>query len=302
MDHQVTAYEVAAFTKQATAGSPTGVVLNADRLSDDQMQQIAEELGYSHTAFLSELDQDGCDVSVRFFTPRQEIKNCGHGTIAAHVLRTTQATRPRDGHVRQRVLSGLQEVDIRSQDGNITVHFEQQEVSFHDVEPDAKAELLSALNIAETDLDEQYLIVLASPGSNRFMVALNDPATLKAVSPNFDNLLDICSHVDSIGCFVFTVGTISASVEAIGRMFAPVIGVDEDNVNGNSSGCLGAYLLRMDKDGRIGRELSLRVNQGDVLNRPGMVLVTARWVEDKVQTIIGGTAVVASQRQITLHI
>lgn len=298
--NEITAYEVAVFTDQVTAGSPTGVILDANSLSKDQMQRIARTLGHSHTAFVTELEQDECDVSVRFFTPAQEITNCGHGTIAVHVLRTTHNASMGDALVKQRVLSGVQEVSIHH-DGNITAHFKQQEIGFYDVEQSVMDDLLSALNLAEADLNEQYPIVLASPGSNRFMVGINNRVPLKAVSPNFEKLRDVCTHVNSIGCFVFTIESISSFAEATGRMFAPVIGVEEDIVNGNSSGCLGAYLLRMAPDNRLGPELSLRVHQGHTLNRPGTVLVTAKWVNDKIETIIGGTAVVASRREISLH-
>ena len=50
----ITAYEVAAFTNDPRAGSPTGVVLDAGGLRDEQMQAIAQQLGFSHTAFVSE--------------------------------------------------------------------------------------------------------------------------------------------------------------------------------------------------------------------------------------------------------
>ncbi len=294
---QITAYEVAAFTNQPTGGSPTGVVLKAERLSEAQMQQIAKVLGYSHTAFLTELDQEDCEVSVRFFTPAGEIKNCGHGTIAAHVVRTTQNTNPGDTFVRQRVVTGMQEVDVRHQDGLITVYFKQQAVDFQPVDQEVSTALLSALNLSEADLNKQYPIILASPGSNRFLVGVKDVATLQTVSPDHASLIDLCARVNSIGCFVFSLETFTV---ANGRMFAPVIGVNEDVVNGNSSGCLGAYLLHMDKEGRLGSELNLNVHQGHRRSRPGTVFVTARRVDGKIETITGGTAVITSQRQIAL--
>ena len=300
MDSQITAYEVMAFTTQVSEGSPTGVVLIDNSLRDDQMQHLAKVLGYSHTVFIEELTQEVCDVRVRFFTPVREIKNCGHATIAAHALRTTQNPIQNNTLVRQQGLSGLQVINISYQGGVPIIHLKQDEIVFTHVEEELASELLSALNIPVGNLDERYPIILASPGSNRFLVGLKDPETLISISPNFSQLMNVCDRVNSIGCFVFTVDSIASSVEALGRMFAPGIGVDEDIVNGNSSGCLGAYLLQMDTDGRIGSELSLRIHQGHTFNRPGTVVVSAKLGEDKIETSIGGTAVIASQKQIDL--
>jgi PhzF family phenazine biosynthesis protein len=45
-------YQIDSFTKERFKGNPAGVVVNADGLTDFQMQQIARELNNSETAFL----------------------------------------------------------------------------------------------------------------------------------------------------------------------------------------------------------------------------------------------------------
>jgi len=45
-------YQIDSFTKERFKGNPAGVVVNADGLSDNQMQLIARELNNSETAFL----------------------------------------------------------------------------------------------------------------------------------------------------------------------------------------------------------------------------------------------------------
>ncbi len=44
---------MAAFTKDPAAGNPAGVVVGPVHRHEDEMQQIAAEVGYSETAFLS---------------------------------------------------------------------------------------------------------------------------------------------------------------------------------------------------------------------------------------------------------
>lgn len=48
-------FQVDSFTKSKFCGNPAGVVLNADGLSEEQMQQIAKELNNSETAFILSL-------------------------------------------------------------------------------------------------------------------------------------------------------------------------------------------------------------------------------------------------------
>ena len=295
MDNHITLYEVAAFTDQPTAGSPTGVVLNADGLSTPQMQAIANGLSYSHTAFITEDHPDNNSITIRFFTPLKEIKNCGHATIAAHFLRTIKYPKMETAHLTQKTISGVQQVEIRRQDQSISVHFKQQPIQFEAANPPIMQELLNILGISEADLDAHIPIILASPGTNRFLVALDSPATLQSLSPDFAALKALCDRLGSIGCFAFTM---TSSLEANARMFAPSIGINEDIINGNSSGCLGAYLLHLDQHGK--HEIQLRVHQGQAFNREGTVLVEASRVENHIQTIIGGKAVLISESKIPL--
>lgn len=296
----ITAYEVAAFTNHLNGGSPTGVVLDAQCLNDAQMQAVARALGHSHTAFVIETCQADYDVAVRFFTPAQEIRNCGHGTIAAHILRAMQRDYTGTGRVKQRVLSGIQEVDVWRRDGSLTVSLRQDPIRFEDVPAQVVSRLLTALKITEDDLDARYPIISASPGSDRFLLPLKSASVLQALAPDFPELQRLCDDVGSIGCFAFALDEETTAPQASARMFAPGIGVDEDNINGNSSGCLGAYLLRLDTDGRWGSELTLHVHQGYVLKRPGTVLITARWVGDQIETTMGGSAVLVGRTQMTV--
>ncbi len=41
-----------AFTKEPNKGNPAGVVLDAEDLSDIQMQEIARKVGFNETAFV----------------------------------------------------------------------------------------------------------------------------------------------------------------------------------------------------------------------------------------------------------
>ena len=72
-------FTVDAFTKRAYGGNPCAVVFDADDLSTEQMQIIAQEMNLSETAFV--LSSDRAAFRVRYFTPRAEIPFAGHPTI-----------------------------------------------------------------------------------------------------------------------------------------------------------------------------------------------------------------------------
>ncbi len=75
---------VDAFIGEGGARQPAVVVLLEHPLPDDELQQIAFELGVSETAFVRRV---GDQWSLRWFTPTVEVDLCGHATLATvHVL------------------------------------------------------------------------------------------------------------------------------------------------------------------------------------------------------------------------
>jgi len=108
MSQRVRVFQVDAFTRQRFCGNPAGVVLEADALSDHDMQALSRELNNGDTAFLLRPDAADHDLRVRFFTPRTEAAFVGHATLAAHAVLAALRLEPRR---RQKQKSGVVEVD-----------------------------------------------------------------------------------------------------------------------------------------------------------------------------------------------
>ena len=68
-----------AFTNKPNMGNPAGIVLEADGLTEEEMQIIAEKVGYNETTFV--LSSEVGDIRMRYFTPGFEMDLCGHGTV-----------------------------------------------------------------------------------------------------------------------------------------------------------------------------------------------------------------------------
>ena len=77
------AFQVDVFMKIPFEGNPACVVLQADGLTDEQIQRIVRELHNAETAFVFNSTDSNHDVLVRFFTQTCETPLCGHATIAA---------------------------------------------------------------------------------------------------------------------------------------------------------------------------------------------------------------------------
>ena len=57
-------YFVDAFTDELFKGNPAGVCLLDQELSEEKMQLIAKEIGFSETAFVKDTRENGIMVSV----------------------------------------------------------------------------------------------------------------------------------------------------------------------------------------------------------------------------------------------
>ena len=114
MTRKVQVHQVDAFTREPFTGNPTGVVLNADSLSEAQMLAIARELNNAETAFILAPDADDHTVRARFFTPRSEAGFVGHATIAAQYVLSRRHDAPR--WQRQKSKAGIVDVEVRGSD------------------------------------------------------------------------------------------------------------------------------------------------------------------------------------------
>ena len=71
MVRSINVYHYDAFSTEPNKGNPAGVVLQADALTADDMQQIALQVGFNETAFA--VTSEVADVRIRFFTPGHEM-------------------------------------------------------------------------------------------------------------------------------------------------------------------------------------------------------------------------------------
>ena len=72
-------YKINAFSEKLFKGNPAAVIPLEQWLPDNLMQNIAYENNLSETAFFI---SSGKGYHIRWFTPKSEVKLCGHATLA----------------------------------------------------------------------------------------------------------------------------------------------------------------------------------------------------------------------------
>jgi len=298
-------FHVDAFTRQRFGGNPAAVVLDADSLSDDEMQTIAAELNVAETAFVLEPESDDHDIHVRFFTPLHEVSFVGHVTVAAQYVRAKLHGKPKD-RLRQRTGIGIVEIEVEENDGDYRIAITQSPPSLGPVVSDQhRKAVLNALGISSPSLHPACPLQIMAKRTTRLLIGLNSPEPLATLKPDFDELLRLTPHVGAEGYFVFSLAEGKPepgfAAGTVSRMFCPAIGIPEDPVSGNAHGMLGAYLvnhgLLAPKDGVV----RFRGRQGEWMNRPGVVDVDVASTGRVVQSVrIQGDAVIVYEAELPL--
>ena len=130
-----------AFAAEPGGGNPAGVVLDAVGLDDARMQEIAADLGYPETAFVS--TRNGRRARVRYFSPGAEVPFCGHATIATAVA-LAEAEGAGD-FVFDTAAGEIALETTRDAEGRMTAGFTSVDPVQSDLEPEVGRRLLGIL-------------------------------------------------------------------------------------------------------------------------------------------------------------
>lgn len=300
MTRKIQVHQVDAFTREPFTGNPTGVVLNADSLSEAQMLAIARELNNAETAFILAADGDDHTVRARFFTPRSEAGFVGHATVAAQYVLSRRHEAPR--WQRQKSKAGIVDVEVRGSD-------EERRIAIRRSPPPIGRELndrerlavLDALALASESLDTRIPPRIVGAAGTRLLIGVRGPEHLKHLKPDLGRLTTLSAQIGAAGYFVFALTPNASDHLTESRMFCPALGIAEDPVSGNAHGLLGAYLARLGLLTSNGERARFSGVQGQSLHRPGRVEVELEFTGNDLAGVwISGQAVSIFQTEIVL--
>ena len=274
MDYQL--YRLSAFPKENHGGNLAGVVVNADLLTQEEMQTIAKEVGYSETAFV--LNSSLADFKVHFFTPLNEVGLCGHATIATfNLLRDIGIIT--EGFYTQETEVGILKLEVKCD----MVYMEQVPPFYGEfIEPIEIENCFNISNVIETKLPIRIL----STGMKEIFVPLRGIKELNSLVVDIDKINEVSLKYDVVGIHCFALSD-ENNVDAYGRNFAPIVGINEESATGTSNGALGCYLNNyVFKD-----KTTFTLRQGYSMNKPSEIITKLTKRNNEIATVfVGGKA------------
>lgn len=279
MARTIEIFQIDAFTDKPFQGNPAGVTLS-NELNDKEKQLIAREMNLSETAFLSKSDK--ADFKLQWFTPTNEVKLCGHATIASlHFLQE------------KNMISGSKVISFETLSGVLKCSVEngkylmQIPAQILEEFTGCKEEILSALCINRNDVSELPFIINKD---GYLFIAVNSLQALWNIKPDFKSLKELnINKKEFFDVAVLTSETVENNSSAHIRFFAPYHGIDEDPVTGSACGPMLPVLQKLSLLKNYVDDSFITIEQGDVLNRKGRVFV--KFNSQKNELFIAGNAV-----------
>lgn len=267
-----------AFVDNEKGGNPAGVVLNADHLTNEQKLKVAEKVGLSETAFVSQSKK--ADFKLDFFTPTRQIAHCGHATIATFSY-LSQLGNIKNTYSSKETIDGEREILIQ---GDLAF-MEQKPPLYIDIQP-RKEKILKSLGLKENDLLTNAPISIVNTGNSFAIIPVVSEDILKNIKPDFDLITQISEEYDLIGYYVFCTQTNNAERDANTRMFAPRYGIEEEAGTGMAAGPLACYLYHI-----LGlKKERILIQQGWFMNQPSqsLIIVDLSLENEKITKIMTG--------------
>lgn len=246
-------YQVDAFSKGPFTGNPAAVVPLTEWLSDQLLQQIAEENNLSETAFfIKEVDK----YHIRWFTPAVEVALCGHATLASAFVIFTEL-----GHTEEVVHFNCKSGPISvTKDGDLlTLDFPTDQL---EKLPKISNDLVTGLGIRPQELWK---------GRDDLMCILRSQNEVESLQPDFG----ILKSLKARGVLVTAPG--DDELDFVSRGFFPQSGIDEDPATGSAHTTLTPYWSkRLKKTNLSACQLSNRKGHFQCVDKGDRTLISGK--------------------------
>lgn len=262
--------QVDVFTDAPYRGNPVAVVLEAQSLTEAEMQRIANWTNLSETTFVLDPTQPGADYRVRIFTPQSELPFAGHPTLGtAHALLEAARIAPRDGKIVQECAAGLIELRITPSPGSSPVIAftlpTPRLVSLTNDQADELGFILGA------PLQRQHTPKFVNVGPVWTIAQMPSAEAVLALQPDFVRMAQFDKRNKSLGVVVYGACEKGSTAAIEVRTFAPSAGVNEDPVCGSGNGAVAAFIREAGQIQAFGS--SYVSTQGAAVGRAGKLFV-----------------------------
>ena len=255
------------------------------------MQQLAKEINFSETTFVtSDLPENG-GYKVRIFMPEVEVDFAGHPVLGtAYVIQQELIKRPVD-----KLLLNLTvgQIPVTFADDGVIWMRQNPPVFGHRY---AAADLARILNVAEDDFDSRFPIQEVSTGMSFVLVPMVSLEAVKRARVNLDRLRAILGAHDAIAPAIFCTETLHEENDIHVRVLDDVYGAPEDPATGSANGCIAGYLVKYRYFGAD--KIAIRSEQGYQIGRPSLLHLEAEQATDGIVIRVGGRVEMVAQGQL----
>jgi PhzF family phenazine biosynthesis protein len=281
---------VNAFVDVNVGGNPAGVVLDAQKYTQEQKQRIASGVGLSETAFVS--PSSIADYRLEFFTPTRQIAHCGHATIATFSYMKQLGRLNRD-QTSKETIDGRREILLEGE----YAFMQQLAPRYTDLSQADHLREMASLGLSASDILEGVQPSIVNTGNSFLVIALQSQEDVKSILPIKAEIAAVSEIYDLIGFYIFSPQTMKEGRDAGARMFAPRYGIDEESATGMAAGPLACYLhdkLNVQKD-------SFTIEQGYLMPQPSPSVISVRLHKENgsiSSLLAGGMAAVSEIRKV----
>ena len=255
------------------------------------MQQLAKEINFSETTFVTSERPENGGYNVRIFMPEVEVDFAGHPVLGtAYVIQREIIRRPVD-----RLLLNLPV-------GQIPVTFGADGLIWMRQNPPTFGEIFSAgdvariLNVPEADIDTRFPIQEVSTGMAFVLVPLVSLDAVRRARVNLDRLRAILAAHQAIAPAVFCAETLHPENDIHVRVLEDIYGAPEDPATGSANGCIAGYMVAHRYFG--GERIALRSEQGYQIGRPSLLHIEAHQAEAEIVVRVGGQVEMVARGQL----
>ena len=255
------------------------------------MQQLAKEINFSETTFVTSDRPENGGYNVRIFMPEVEVDFAGHPVLgAAFVIQ------------REIIREPVRELRLNLPAGQIPVSFGADGILWMRQNPPRfgarfeALELARILNISEEAIDSRYPIEEVSTGLPFVLVPLRSLAAVQKARVNLDRLRALLGAHEAIAPAIFCTETLHAENDIHTRVLDDIYGAPEDPATGSANGCIAAYIIQ---HGLMAEDsIAIRSEQGYQIGRPSLLHLQARRGDADIEIRVGGTVELVARGQM----
>ncbi|KMK75494.1 PhzF family phenazine biosynthesis protein [Alkalihalobacillus pseudalcaliphilus] len=268
----VTVYHYDAFSLQPNEGNPAGIVLEADHLSDQTMQEIAFKIGFNETAF--HLSSKKADLRLRYFTPGHEMNLCGHATVATLYALKSRGLLGDKSELTIETNAGILPIQIEEKNDDYFITLKHAAPQFREF-IGSPEELTKSIGLKPKDISEDLPIMYGSTGTWTLLVPIRSLSSFSKMKPNNQAFPSIFKEIPNASLHAFCMETFDQEADMHARHFSsPYSGTIEDAVTGTASGVMAAYYQKFMNPNKK-EAIKLVIEQGYEIGKNGRVYVSA---------------------------